>query len=108
MFWYCDKIKKYRKKILPSGPIRIGIEAGVETGWHKWLSGERGKSSKACFIVMKGFGASGPVDKIFDHFKINSQAICDHVEKLVWFNLCMKIQALNLTRVYLRILSLKL
>ena len=75
--------EKYKKKILPSGPIRVGIEAGVETGWDKWLSGERGKSSKACFVGMKGFGASGPVEKIFDHFKINSQEICNQVEKLV-------------------------
>ncbi len=75
--------EKYRKKVLPSGPIRIAIEAGVETGWDKWLSGERGKSSKASFVGMTGFGASGPVEKIFDHFKINTQAICDQVKKLI-------------------------
>ncbi len=75
--------EKYKKKILPSGPIRVAIEAGVETGWHKWLSGERGKSSKACFIGMSGFGASGPVEKIFDHFRINSEEICKQVEQLV-------------------------
>ena len=75
--------EKYKKKLLPSGTIRVGIEAGVETGWHKWLSGERGKSSKACFIGMSGFGASGPVEKIFDHFRINSEEICKQVEKLI-------------------------
>jgi len=75
--------EKYRKKVLPSGPIRIGIEAGVETGWHKWLSGEGGKSSKSHFIGMTGFGASGPVKDIFDHFGINSQEICKQVEKLI-------------------------
>jgi transketolase len=75
--------EKYRRKVLPAGLIRIGVEAGVDTGWHKWLCGERGKSSKSYFVGMKGFGASGPVEKIFDHFKINSLEICNQVEKLI-------------------------
>ena len=46
---------EYQNKVLPPDvKARVGIEAGVEMGWHKWL-GEKG-----VFIGMSTFGASAP------------------------------------------------
>ena len=65
----------YKKKILPPGAIRIGIEAGVRFGWDKWLFGYGGNSKKAAFIGMNSFGASGPAEELFKHFNITCQEI---------------------------------
>ncbi|MBT7666645.1 MAG: transketolase, partial [Rhodospirillaceae bacterium] len=40
----------YRRRVLPGGPVRVAIEAGVRQGWDQWLLGERGQESKAHFI----------------------------------------------------------
>ena len=53
---------KYRRRVLPAGPVRIGIEAAVRQGWDRWLLDERGKSAKADFVGMNAFGASAPAD----------------------------------------------
>ena len=65
----------YRKKVLPKGPIRIAIEAGVQQGWEKWLFGERGNPNKAAFIGMQSFGASGPAEELYKTFDITSDKI---------------------------------
>ena len=72
----------YRRKVLPSGPIRIAIEAGVKHGWEKWLFGERGNQNKAAFVGMSGFGASGPAKDLYEHFKITSDEVVKKVYDL--------------------------
>ncbi len=74
---------QYRRKILPSGPIRIAIEAGVQQGWEKWLFGERGNHKKAAFIGMGSFGASGPGQELFKRFEITSDEILKKVENFL-------------------------
>ena len=73
----------YRKRVLPSGPVRVGIEAGVSMGWEKWLYGERGNSKKSGFIGMSNFGASGPAGELYKKFQITSTAILNTVEALL-------------------------
>ena len=65
----------YKKKLLPQGPIRIAIEAGVKQGWEKWLLGERGNEKKSHFIGMTNFGASGPSGALYNHFRITAENI---------------------------------
>ena len=74
---------QYRKKILPRGTVRIAIEAGVKLGWEKWLFENAGNRTKTSFIGMNGFGASAPVEDIFDHFNINAAEICQQAISLV-------------------------
>ena len=57
--------EEYRKSLLETDGIRIGIEASIGLGWEKYL-GDNG-----FFIGMKGFGASAPGPDLFDHFNIN-------------------------------------
>ncbi len=64
----------YRRKVLPAGPVRVAIEAGVRTGWDRWLLGERGREAKADFVGMTGFGASAPIDRLYREFGITAAA----------------------------------
>jgi transketolase len=72
-----------RKRVLPGGPVRVAIEAGVRTGWDKWLLGERGREQKAGFVGMNGFGASAPAPELFEHFGITAEATAKKVRDLL-------------------------
>ncbi|MDO6585524.1 transketolase [Salipiger sp. 1_MG-2023] len=65
----------YRRKILPPGPVRVGIEAATRFGWDKWLCGERGKEAKAAFVGMDGFGASAPAETLYEKFGITAEGV---------------------------------
>ena len=73
----------YRKRVLPAGPARIAIEAGVRTGWDRWLLGERGREAKAGFIGMTGFGASAPIDRLYKEFGITAEATVALAKQLI-------------------------
>jgi transketolase len=62
--------KKYRDSVIPPDvKARIGIEAGVELGWHKWLG------DKGIFIGMSSFGASAPGKICFEKFGITVENV---------------------------------
>ena len=73
----------YRRRVLPSGSVRVGIEAGVRQGWDQWLYGEGGKPGKAAFVGMEGFGASAPADELYKRFGISVENIVGIVEGLL-------------------------
>ncbi len=73
----------YRKRVLPAGSVRVGIEAAARFGWDKWLTGERGNSKKADFVGMEGFGASAPIKDLYKHFGITAEAVAAKVEALL-------------------------
>jgi transketolase len=64
----------YRRKVLPAGPVRVAIEAGVRQGWDRWLLGERGREGKAAFVGMSSFGASAPYERLYKEFGITAEA----------------------------------
>ncbi|RZW04215.1 MAG: transketolase [Rhodobacteraceae bacterium] len=74
---------KVRRRVLPAGPVRVAIEAGVRFGWDRWLFGERGRREKAGFVGMHGFGASAPADELFDHFGITPEHAAAKVSALI-------------------------
>ena len=65
----------YRAEVLGAAP-RIGIEAAASFGWERWL-GDNG-----VFIGMPGFGASGPYEKLYEHFGITSTKVVEAARKL--------------------------
>ncbi len=76
--------EKYRRKVLPAGPVRVGIEAGVrDGGWDRWLLGERGREAKAGFVGMDSFGASAPASRLYEEFGITAEAVADKVRALL-------------------------
>ena len=58
----------YRAQVLGKTP-RIAIEAGLRQSWD-WLLGETDS-----FIGMTGFGASAPIDDLYNHFGITADAV---------------------------------
>jgi transketolase len=75
--------ESYRRRVLPAGPVRIAIEAGVRQGWDALLLGERGREAKAAFIGMEGFGASAPDRVLYEKFGITAAATAARARALL-------------------------
>ena len=75
--------EKYRRSVLPAGPVRVAVEAAVRFGWDRWLLGERGAEKKAGFVGMTGFGASGEIEDLYPHFGITAAAVAEKAEGLL-------------------------
>ena len=73
----------YRKRVLPAGPVRVAVEAGIRFGWDRWLFGERGRREKSGFVGMHGFGASAPAEELYRHFGITAEAVAEKVKSLL-------------------------
>lgn len=73
----------YRRKVLPRGAVRVGVEAAARMGWDRWLCGERGDSRKAAFVGMEGFGASAPAPELYEHFGITAEGVAAAVKGLL-------------------------
>jgi len=68
--------KAYKDSVLlPNVKARIGIEAGVEQGWGKWLGPE------GIFIGMSSFGASAPYKVCYEKFGITAEAVVAAAKK---------------------------
>ncbi len=80
---FAEQDEAYRRKVLPAGPVRVGIEAAVRQGWDRWLLGERGREAKAGFIGMDSFGASAPAEELFQKFGITAEATVEKVKELL-------------------------
>lgn len=73
----------YRKRILPGGAVRVGVEAAVRQGWDRWLCGERGREARAGFVGMEGFGASAPAATLYEQFGITPEAVAEKAKSLL-------------------------
>ena len=71
---FAQQDEAYRRKVLPPGPVRVAVEAGVRMGWDRWLLGERGREAKAAFVGMSSFGASAPMERLYAEFGITADA----------------------------------
>jgi len=80
---FASQDEKYRKSVLPAGPVRVAVEAAVGFGWERWTMGERGIGRKAGFVGMTGFGASGPIEALYPHFGITAEAVAEKAESLL-------------------------
>jgi len=80
---FAEQDEAYRKRVLPGGPVRVGIEAGVRQGWDRWLLGERGREAKADFVGMSSFGASAPAGVLYEKFGITAEAVVERVKALL-------------------------
>ncbi len=80
---FADQDEAYRRRVLPAGPVRVGVEAAVSQGWDRWLTGERGKWNKADFVGMDRFGASAPAEELFEKFGITPQNVADKAKALL-------------------------
>ncbi|MBL1234450.1 MAG: transketolase [Rhodobiaceae bacterium] len=60
--------REYREQTLGEGTVRVAIEAGTGMSWDKYLGFE------GAFVGMTGFGASAPIDDLYNHFGITAEA----------------------------------
>ncbi len=69
----CEKQdQKYKDSVLPPAvKARVGIEAGIDQGWYKWLG------SNGIFIGMSTFGASAPCKTCFEKFGITAERLVE-------------------------------
>jgi transketolase len=68
--------ESYRKDVLGKAP-RIGIEAAIRQSWDLFLRRKDG------FIGMTGFGASAPIEQLYDHFGITPAAVAAEAKRLI-------------------------
>lgn len=79
---FAQQDEAYRKRVLPAGPVRVGVEAAVRAGgWDRWLLGERAKKSD--FVGMDGFGASAPAGVLYQQFGITAEAVAAKAKALL-------------------------
>ena len=66
----------YKESVLPAAvKARVGVEAGVDAGWWKYL-GTDGE-----FVGMNSFGASAPGGTCFKKFGITTEAVVEAAKK---------------------------
>lgn len=70
-----DEDAAYRSSVLGADTVRVVVEAAVRFGWDRYI-GERGG-----FVGMKGFGASGPAEALYEHFGITPRHIVEEVKR---------------------------
>jgi transketolase len=59
----------YKNSVLGKTSVRVGVEAAMRFGWDRYLR------EGDAFVGMKGFGASGAADALYEHFDITVQEI---------------------------------
>ena len=70
--------QEYKDSVIPPGiKARVGIEAGVEQGWHKWLG------DKGIFIGVSTFGASAPAKVCFEKYGITVENLVKAAKKSI-------------------------
>ncbi|MBE9638070.1 transketolase [Salipiger mangrovisoli] len=81
---FAQQDEAYRKRVLPAGPVRVGVEAATRHGgWDRWLLGERGREAKQDFVGMDSFGASAPAEVLYEKFGITAQNVVAKVKALL-------------------------
>jgi transketolase len=59
----------YQDKVIPTSTVRIVVEAASPMGWDRWTGRE------GAVVGMTTFGASGPYEKLYEHFGITPDNI---------------------------------
>ena len=73
---FAKQDEAYRKEVLGDAP-RVGVEAAVEQGWGRILG------PNSAFVGMEGFGASAPINDLYENFGITPRAVAEAAKKLV-------------------------
>jgi transketolase len=66
---FLDQSEDYRRAIVGSARINIGVEAAVRQGWDAIIG------SDGLFIGMNSFGASAPYKELYKKFGITAEAV---------------------------------
>ena len=73
LFW--EQEAEYRAAVIGRGTARVAVEAATRLGWERFVGEDGG------IIGMTGFGASGPVAELFEHFGITPARVVAAVKE---------------------------
>jgi transketolase len=65
---FAEQSEDYQAEVIGTAPVRVAIEAAIRMGWDRFIGAD------GIFIGMKGFGASGPFEKLYEKFGITAEA----------------------------------
>ena len=69
---FAEQPVEYRDQVLPPAVrARVSVEAAATFGWHRWV-GDLGEP-----VGMTSFGASGPAEKLYEHFGITAERVAE-------------------------------
>ncbi|MBC8258668.1 MAG: transketolase [SAR324 cluster bacterium] len=68
--------KDYRLQVVPSGIPVVVVEAAIEQGWGRYLG------SDGEFVGMNSFGASAPINELFEHFGITTENVVEAAKRI--------------------------
>lgn len=74
---FFEQEDSYKKEIIGTSPVKIAVEAGLKQAWDVFLG------TDGVFVGMKGFGASGPCEELYQYFGITSAAVVAAAEKML-------------------------
>ncbi|MDO6483696.1 transketolase [Shimia thalassica] len=80
---FAEQDEAYRRRVLPAGAVRVGVEAAVRQGWDQWLLGERARPGKSDFVGMDRFGASAPAGELYEKFGITASNVAEKAKALL-------------------------
>jgi transketolase len=58
----------YKADVLPSDSLRVSVEAGTTMGWERYVG-------DGLRVGIDSFGASGPIDALYEHFGLTADKI---------------------------------
>jgi transketolase len=67
----------YKSDVLPAGRPRVAVEAGVTSGWFKYVGLE------GAVVGLDQYGESAPAGVLFKHFGITAEAVALAVKKVL-------------------------
>jgi transketolase len=70
-----DQTPAYRESVLPKAvTARVACEAGLRLGWDRYIGVD------GHFVGMSSFGASAPINHLYEHFKITADQVVLHAK----------------------------
>ncbi len=72
---FAQQSDSYRRATIGDAPVRVAIEAGIALGWDRFIGDD------GVFIGMTGFGASGEINALYQHFGITAEHAAEAAEK---------------------------
>ena len=62
----------YKSALLPTNVLRVSIEAGTTMGWERYVG-------DGLRIGIDSFGASAPIDALYEHFGLTADKITPQI-----------------------------
>ncbi|MDD4977994.1 MAG: transketolase [Gallionella sp.] len=72
-----NQTQAYKDSVLPKGMKRIAVEAGVTSGWYKYVGLD------GAVVGMDCFGESAPAPELFKHFGFTTENVVATVKKVL-------------------------